>query len=580
MIEARDFPVGPKPEWELEQPESDQEISLPLKNVADSLLVFHSLKQSRSNWLSSTFPKFSSKSRGGKVSDTIPPPHTIRSLGKFDFQVGPHIFPDTSVYEAHYLNSTPVPQVPRSGSNQPSTSTWQTAPHYRAPTFTPYFPYTTPAAPSVAIPPSVQRAPTPLVSAVASETPITPALINRVNDAASTDPILANFLQLAASGRATSDQLKTLALLIQSLATAPSSSIPASALSSISGSEPHSLLNLLSAQTPSSTPSSSAPATPPASLTYSHPTHEYSIPQSSAPTSSQPPKEFDLVLEFPEKPYDRWLVPRVPVVCERRPSIGNIETILLLVALPFPKPTQEEAESATSTTTDSPQEVVQFRITKVHTAFWDSLLNWAGGSAKVETNRNILEKIAIPERVYLQHRLPEGDLLTKLQAAAVPYSMKLIKPAHGDRVSTRRRATLKRSGSSTESSQGAATTPKRKRPSQSKAGSASKKIACVSCGQGDVPLMMGGRFCRPCVDAGKTGSEAATGPQDVVMTPISTPQPQSEPLSAAAINKRIAGLTAPPLSPSPLGTNPPLVPAESNPDSMSVTPPDPQAAKP
>ncbi|KAH9982869.1 hypothetical protein BGW80DRAFT_1161312, partial [Lactifluus volemus] len=473
------------------------------------------------------FPKFSSKSRGGKVSDTIPPPHTMRSLGKFDFQVGPHTFPDTLIYEAHYLNSTPVPQLPRSGSNQPSTSTWQAAPHYRA-----------------------QTASTPLVSAVASETPITPALINRVNDAAATDPILANFLQLAASGRATSDQLKTLALLIQSLASAPSSS---------------------------------APTPPPALQTSSHPTHENtSSVQSTTPVSEQP-KEFDLVLEFPEKPYDRWLVPRVPVVCERTPSIGNIEAILFLVALPFPKQTQGEPESdATTTTSDPPQEVVQFRITKVHQIFWDSLLNWAGGSAKVEANREILEKIAIPERAYLQYQIPEGDLLTKLQAAAVPYSMKSIKPAHGDRTSTRRRAALKRSGSSAESSQGAATTPKRKRASQTKTGSAPKKIACVSCGQTDVPLLMGGRFCRPCVDAGKTGNEssaAAASPQDVVMTPLST-QPQSEALSIAAISKRIAGLTAPPLLPSPLGTNPPLVPTDSNPDSMSTTPPEPQATKP
>jgi hypothetical protein len=201
-------------------------------------------------------------------------------------------------------------------------------------------------------------------------------------------------LQLAASGRANSDQLKTLALLIQSLASASSSSIPASLLSSVSGSEPHSLLNLLSAQTPSSTPSSSTPTTPPASLTYSYPAHEStSSVQSTAPATLEPPKEFDLVLEFPEKPYDRWLVPRVPVVCERTPSVGNVEAILLLVALPFPKQTQGEPESATSTTTDTPQEVVQFRITKVHQAFWDSLLNWAGGSAKVETNRSVLEKI-------------------------------------------------------------------------------------------------------------------------------------------------------------------------------------------
>ena len=35
MIEARELPVGPKPGWELEQPDSDQESPLPLKGVAD-----------------------------------------------------------------------------------------------------------------------------------------------------------------------------------------------------------------------------------------------------------------------------------------------------------------------------------------------------------------------------------------------------------------------------------------------------------------------------------------------------------------------------------------------------------------
>lgn len=68
--------------------------------------------------------------------------------------------------------------------------------------------------------------------------------------------------------------------------------------------------------------------------------------------------------------------------------------------------------------------------------------------------------------------------------------MKSIKPIHGDRSSTRRRAAPKRSGSSAESPQGGA---KRKRSSQPKAGAVSKKIACVSCGQTDVPLMLGGR---------------------------------------------------------------------------------------
>jgi hypothetical protein len=35
MIEARDLPVGPKPGWELEQSEPDQENPLSLKSAAD-----------------------------------------------------------------------------------------------------------------------------------------------------------------------------------------------------------------------------------------------------------------------------------------------------------------------------------------------------------------------------------------------------------------------------------------------------------------------------------------------------------------------------------------------------------------
>jgi hypothetical protein len=332
----------------------------------------------------------------------------MRSLGKFDFQVGPHIFPDTSVYEAHHLPSTPVPQPPRPVSTQPSTSTWQTAAAYRAPTYTPYFPYGASAGPSAATYLSLQRASTPLVSAVASETPITPTLINRVNDAAATDPILANFLQLAASGRASSDQLKTLALLIQSLASAQSS-----ALGGI-GSDP---LNLLGTRPSSSTPSPSASPAPPSSVPSPHPNPTPA--QTPAPTASQAPKEFDLVLEFPERPYDRWLVPRVPVVCERTPSSGDIEAVLLLFALPFPKQRPEESESATSTSTDLPQEVVQFRITKVHQTFWASLLNWAGGSAKVETNRQILEKIVSISR-HLTFELINFNFVSGSPRAGIP----------------------------------------------------------------------------------------------------------------------------------------------------------------
>jgi hypothetical protein len=97
-------------------------------------------------------------------------------------------------------------------------------------------------------------------------------------------------------------------------------------------------------------------------------------------------------------------MPRVPVVCERIPSAGNVQAVLLLFALPFPKKTQgepESAESAASNNTDPSQEVVQFRITKVHQTFWDNLLKWVGGSTKVESNRRILEKIVSPAKPLL-----------------------------------------------------------------------------------------------------------------------------------------------------------------------------------
>ncbi|KAI0308181.1 hypothetical protein B0F90DRAFT_131037 [Multifurca ochricompacta] len=393
------------------------------------------------------------------------------------------------------------------------------APSYKTSTYAPYFPYGASTAPPVTTYQPVQRASTPLVSAVASETPITPALINRVNDAASTDPILANFLQLAASGRATSDQLKTLALLIQSLASAPSSSMP-SALGSVSSSESHSVPNQLS-QTPTSIPSPSTPAT----LQSSH-ANSYDHPSSVQPTASAglgAPKDFDLVLEFPERPYDRWLVPRVPVVCERTPSIGNIEAILLLFALPFPKQKATEPESAEPAGTDPPQEVVQFRITKVHQAFGTAFSIGSADSQKWRQTAASLERSFVSRVVLLlmfgdisidvlvgcsrtgvsptptlgrrlAHKVADGrDTLCHEVNQACSWRSKFREAqSHAQRLG------------STVDSQGVVISPKRKRASQPKAGSASKKIACVSCGQTDVPLMMGGRFCRQCVDAGKT----------------------------------------------------------------------------
>ncbi len=57
----------------------------------------------RSRWITSTFPKFSARTRGTKVAEVIPPPHTIKAHGKYDLTIGPHVFSNTAIYEVHYL---------------------------------------------------------------------------------------------------------------------------------------------------------------------------------------------------------------------------------------------------------------------------------------------------------------------------------------------------------------------------------------------------------------------------------------------------------------------------------------------
>ena len=60
----------------------------------------------RNKWIASAFPKFSSKARGGKAVENMPPPHTIKAHGKYDLHIGPHVFSNTALFEAHYLPPT------------------------------------------------------------------------------------------------------------------------------------------------------------------------------------------------------------------------------------------------------------------------------------------------------------------------------------------------------------------------------------------------------------------------------------------------------------------------------------------
>ncbi|KAI0328520.1 hypothetical protein GY45DRAFT_998593 [Cubamyces sp. BRFM 1775] len=291
-----------------------------------------------------------------------------------------------------------------------------------------------------------------------SGTYVTPALSAKVTNAAQTDPVLANLLNAVINRTANEQQVKTLGYLIQSLDNVPSIGSPASA-----------------------DPGTAA------------------LP--AQPFSS--PRPFDIVLEYYEKPGERFILPRGDVVCDlaapKAPSIYRSSDLIITHCLPFP--------GATSSADTSEREVVSLRFSRVSQSLWELLSAWAGGPEMIDQSRLKLIEIAkASTRSFLQHRLPEGELLDEIRSAvAPPFTMKPIKPAGADSNRSKRKSVSRRPTIPVVSSpRPNEVPPPVKRRSQPKAkASLPPPIACHSCGQTDVPLMMGGRYCRECINAGK-----------------------------------------------------------------------------
>ncbi|KAI0375148.1 hypothetical protein BV20DRAFT_1110334 [Pilatotrama ljubarskyi] len=435
------LPTGPKAGWELDTPSAE---AGDLKSVPESLVVLQSLRQSRSRWASTMFPKFSVKTRGGRTAGVVPPPHTTKAHGKYDLHVGPHVFSDTAIYEVHYLPTPADQEADGMRSSLPSSSTQHTS--------------------SSNVQTSLASIPFP------SGTYVTPALSSKVAIAAESDPTLANLLSAVIKRTASEDQVKTLGFLIQSLESVP-------------------------------------PFGP----------NSASVDQSpvQSPHRATSPKPFDIVLEFHERPSDRFILPRGTVVCELAPSKSGsayrASDMIITCCLPFlgTASTDEETDPVVS------PEVVSFRLSRVSQALWDLMVTWAGGPQKIEENRSTLAEIArqASPRTYLQHRLPEGELLTEIQTAvASPYTMKPVKPAGADSQRAKRKSVSRRPTTAVAPPslpvENAVSPVIVKRRSQLKSkASAPPPIACHACGQTDVPLMMGGRYCRECISAGKAIAE-------------------------------------------------------------------------
>ncbi|KAJ3813782.1 hypothetical protein F5876DRAFT_62866 [Lentinula aff. lateritia] len=491
-----------------------------LQSVAESHVLAFSLQRSRERWLTSVLPKFSSKvKKGFKAGSDIssPPPHNLHLRGKCEVQIGPHIFPNTTFYEAIYL--------PTYHSNQSLNST--------------SFASTTPSA--------------------LEPTMATPALIDQINAAASTNPILASLLQLANAGQATPDQLHMLSITIRSLAANP---LPASQYSRLN------------------------------------------VQNSSALSATN--KESDLVIEF-EASSNRFIFSRGPTVCERVSGSGDI-VVTSYTQLQNSSSMQETTEESQGQSS-SKYRMLRLSLHGASASLWDSLNRWAGGEDVMNANRKTLNKLKgkQPRKTYLAYRLPEGLLLDHIKAAAsAPYPMKALKPS-GSLLKSRRikkpvtktpqeleRSSLetqtnvkpprrKRSAaelnaaldlaaaitgagsvanySPTQSSHSsalptpfaltaasthAAPPPPKKRKqrttlkSESQSQSAATEIKCRSCQATDVPLMLGGRFCRPCIEAGR-------GIADIPQLPNYTRAPQASAYTPKYI--------LPPLPPPPMATH-------------------------
>ena len=347
-------------------------------------ILFDLICIARNKWLYSTFPKFSSKARGGKPPEVVPLPHTIQTRGRCSIEIGPHIFPDTIIFEVHYLPQQPTSPAKPGYLYQPpppppsmSSSSWQATTPYGGLQYSTYAQHN--STQKVAASESTsQSSSKPLLSTLTSSVSITPALINQVNFAASSNPTLANLLQLAAAGKANPDQLKTLGLLIQSLA-APSP------------------------DTITSTPSSSQPRIPGTSSTNMDTlvaSSMSSTSQSSPHILLPPVRVFDIVIEFQETTSERWIFPRGHAVCERiLDTLAADATcdILITTSVPFTKdiPRTTTPENDEISSDDTPPQVVTFRFRKAPIAVWDTVHRWAGNDETAKNNRKILDELVL-----------------------------------------------------------------------------------------------------------------------------------------------------------------------------------------
>ncbi|TCD68077.1 hypothetical protein EIP91_011529 [Steccherinum ochraceum] len=331
---------------------------------------------------------------------------------------------------------------------------------------------------------------------------------DRIKEAAKSNPTLKNLIDLNSQGKASPDQQQTLSLLIQTF------------------------MNL------GPEPASATPASP-------------SV-QAPAPAPPPPVKDFDIVLEFAERPTERVILPRFPAVLdvERNRSNPYYCTLHLRMAM---HPYSQRGDDGFQTPPEAVLRVVHFKWESVTPAQMDLFTRWGGtDEQKIAENKKLIAELTTlgrSKRKYLHHQLPPCDWHRTVQDNLKPqWTKKSIKPTPQELAKKRRYAHR------TEQPKTPAKTPsqptKRRKSTKTGQSSAATPFACHHCGKTDVPLLMGGRYCRECFDSGK-GVELRA----ILATPGSA-VPPTPPASALQVHMYTPPATAAGPSQAPQAANP------------------------
>ncbi|KAI0347756.1 hypothetical protein BDW22DRAFT_1349826 [Trametopsis cervina] len=395
------LPVGLQPGWEQEDEEMNS-VDTEWHSIPNSLVILQSLRQSREKWLTSAFPKFSGRARGSKQPEVKPLPHSVKSHTRFEVCIGPHVFSNTALYEIHYLPQPAVGTITSHAYAESQSNRTQV--HMAQPS------HPSATQPSQSTHPVVTSQPESVNTQARVGEFITPALLEQITQAASTDPALHTLLQLAEKGQLTEEQRSTLKAFVQSL------------------NEKLGLHHGHGEPTPS-------------------PTQELSTQAAPAPII----RPFDLVIEFQEKPLDRWLVPRgtVHLANAYGSPMGPRYDVVVTVSLPTQNSSHDsQGHDQPSGAEDPsiPRQTVEMQWKGLQKSGYDALLAWSRTEAALDASsaNKLKDSSNTSQRTYLAHRLRDEDLIEQLRQASSPYPMKSIKPANADSNRTRRKAATRK----------------------------------------------------------------------------------------------------------------------------------------